>query len=238
MCSGRVDLSFVLRAFSNGADGVFIGGCRLNECNYVTHGNYHALALVHLCRKLMERMGLNPERLRIEFMSAGEGILFAQVMNDFGQKIEELGPLGIGEGIDKDELKSRLEELTKLVPYIRMVTNEKLWTRLESQEAYEGFFTTEEIDALFRDMVSYYIDPTKCQACMSCAKKCPVEAIISAKNQIHVIDQDKCIKCGTCFEACPERFSAIKKIVGEPVPPPIPEDQRTIVRKGKEKEAS
>ena len=54
MCSGRVDLSFVLRAFSKGMDGVFIGGCRLNECNYVTQGNYHALGMVLLCKKIME----------------------------------------------------------------------------------------------------------------------------------------------------------------------------------------
>ena len=51
MCSGRVDLEFVLRAFSNGMDGVFIGGCRLNECNYITHGNYHALNMVLLFKK-------------------------------------------------------------------------------------------------------------------------------------------------------------------------------------------
>ena len=62
MCSGRVDLAFVLRAFSNGMDGVFIGGCRLNECNYITHGNYDALNMLLLCRKIMEHIGLNPER--------------------------------------------------------------------------------------------------------------------------------------------------------------------------------
>ena len=72
MCSGRVDLAFVLRAFSNGADGVFIGGCHLNECNYVTHGNYHALSMVRICKKIMKHIGLNPERLRIEFMSGSE----------------------------------------------------------------------------------------------------------------------------------------------------------------------
>src|SRR5271157_4601970 len=81
MCSGRVDLSFVLRAFSNGMDGVFIGGCRLNECNYITHGNYHALNMVLLSKKLMEHLGLSPERLRIAFMSSGEGLLFAEVVN-------------------------------------------------------------------------------------------------------------------------------------------------------------
>src|SRR4030067_398677 len=92
-------------------------------------------------------------------------------------------------------------------------------------------YTTDEIESLFRDVVSYYIDPKKCQACMTCARRCPAEAIISAKNQIHVIDQEKCIKCGTCFEACPSKFGAGTKISGKPVPPPIPEDKRTIVRK-------
>ena len=130
MCSGRVDLEFVLRAFSNGMDGVFIGGCRLNECNYITHGNYHALNMVLLCKRIMEHIGLNPERLRIEFMSSAEGILFAEVMNDFGKKVKELGPIGKGEGIDENELKSKLAEITKLVPYIKVMKNEKLGTRL------------------------------------------------------------------------------------------------------------
>ena len=106
MCSGRVDLEFILRAFSNGMDGVFIGGCRLNECNYITHGNYHALNLVLLCRKIMEHIGLNPERLGIEFMSSGEGILFTEVVDKFCKKVKELGPPGKSEGIDEGELKT------------------------------------------------------------------------------------------------------------------------------------
>ena len=235
MCSGRVDLEFVLRAFSNGMDGVFIGGCRLNECNYITHGNYHALNMVLLCRRIMEHIGLNPERLKIEFMTSGEGILFAEVMSEFGKKVNKLGPLGKAEGIDQKELKSKLAEITKLVPYIKLVKNEKLASRLESPEEYDKLFTKDEIDRLFSEVISYYIDPEKCQACMTCAKRCPVEAILSAKNQIHVVDQEKCIKCGTCFEVCPPKFRAVTKISGEPVPPPIPEEKRTIVRKGKEK---
>jgi len=99
MCSGRVDLSFVLRAFRNGMDGVFIGGCHFNECHYITDGNYHALSLVLLCQKLMAHMGLNPERLRLEELSAGEGIRFAEVMNEFAVSLQRLGPLGVGEGL-------------------------------------------------------------------------------------------------------------------------------------------
>ena len=233
MCSGRVDLAFVLKAFYKGVDGVFIGGCRLGECNYSTHGNYYALNMVHLCKKLMQHIGLNPERLRIEFMTSADGILFARVVTDFIKKIYELGPIGEGEGLEKEELKKKLEELIKLVPYIKLVKKDKMSERLDNIEEYKDFYTDEEINDLLTNVVSYYIDPEKCQACGICRRRCPADAIIGEKNMIHVIDQDKCIKCGTCFEACPSRFSAVKKIVGEPVPPPIPEDQRIIVRRAK-----
>jgi F420-non-reducing hydrogenase iron-sulfur subunit len=117
-----------------------------------------------------------------------------------------------------------------------MVKREKLASRLDKEEEYNELFTHDEVDRLFREVISYYIDPDRCQACMICLKKCPVEAIVGGKNQIHVVDQDKCIKCGTCFEACPPRFGAVKSISGEPAPPPIPEEKRTIVRKKKEKQ--
>jgi len=235
MCTGRIDLAFILKAFSNGSDGVFIGGCHLGECNYVTAGNYSALSMVLLCRKLLEHIGVNPERLRLEWCSSGEGIRFAQVMNGFSKKMKELGPLGQGEGIDDHEVKAKLKQVAKLVPYIKIAKREKLGSRLENEEAYDGFFTSDEIDTLFCEVPSYYIDPEKCQACGICLRRCPVEAIAGGKNQIHVIDQDRCIKCGTCLEACPPKFGAVKKISGEPAPPPIPKEERTIVRKSKEK---
>jgi len=235
MCSGRVDLAFVLKAFANGMDGVFIGGCRLNECNYVTHGNYHALNMVLLLRRIMEHIGLNPERLKIEFMSGAEANVFVETVNGFVKKVKTLGPLGDGEGIKRNELKSRLAEMSKLVPYFKLVNQEKLASHLKAPEEYDALFTKDEIDKLFREMVSYYIDPEKCQACMTCLRRCPAEAIVGGKNRIHVIDQDKCIKCGTCFEVCPPRFASVKKLSGEPAPPPLPEEKRTLVRKAKEK---
>ena len=242
MCSGRVDMGFVLRALSNGIDGVFIGACHLGECNYITHGNYQALNMVLLFRRIMEHMGLNPERLRINFMSGAEANVFAESVNDFVKTVKGLGPIGKGEGIDRAELKKRFDEVEKLIPYFKMVNREKLASsRLEGHdhEQHEKLFTKEEIDKQFAEVFSYYIDPGKCQACMTCARRCPVDAIISVKGQIHIIDQDKCIKCGTCFDVCPPKFRAITKLTGEPVPPPPPEDQRAVVRKGKEeKEAS
>ncbi len=231
MCSGRVDLSFIFRAFSRGMDGVFIGGCRLNECNYITHGNYHALNTVLLSKKILEHIGVNPERLGIEFMSSGEGMLFTKSVDQFSNRIRTLGPLAKGESLDQDELKLKLAEVSRLVPYIKMAKRKKLEARLEDRKDHDEFFTSEEIEKLFDEVISYHIDPAKCQACMICLRKCPVEAISGAKNQIHVIDQEKCIKCGTCLDACPSRFGAVKKISGEPVPPPVPEEERTLVRK-------
>jgi coenzyme F420-reducing hydrogenase delta subunit len=154
MCSGRVDLSFVLRAFSNGTDGVFIGGCHLNECHYITNGNHHAYGMVQLCKKLLGHMGVNPERLRIEQMSAGEGIRFAEIMNDFSKKLRELGPLGKGEGIDVNGLKFKLKAMTPLVPYIRLVERERLRVRCNTAEQYDEYFHSDEVNRLFQELIA------------------------------------------------------------------------------------
>lgn len=84
-----------------------------------------------------------------------------------------------------------------------------------------------------KELVSYYIEPSKCQACMICLRECPAEAISGGKNQIHVIDQAKCTKCDTCFDVCPLRFGAVRKISGEPVPAPPPEEERALARRKK-----
>jgi len=118
------------------------------------------------------------------------------------------------------------------VPYIKIMKNEKLAVRHGGSQDYTDFFTSAEIDALLGEMISYYIDPEKCQACGMCLRRCPMDAISGGKKLIHVIDQDKCIRCGSCLEACPPRFSAVRKLSpGEPVPPPPPEEKRAIASK-------
>jgi coenzyme F420-reducing hydrogenase delta subunit/Fe-S-cluster-containing hydrogenase component 2 len=227
MCTGRVDLAFILHALQKGADGVIVGGCWLGECHYVTEGNYYALNMMHLAKKLIEYTGLDPERLRIEWISAAEGVRFAEIMNDFTEKLHELGP------IELDKSAAKLEEVSKLVPYIKVEMKEKLARRLDKEEEYLQLYGTEEVAKLIDEVISYYIDPEKCEACMICGRQCPVDAIDGGKNRIHVIDQESCIRCGTCFDVCPQRFEAVAKISGRDVPPPIPDDQRTVVRKSK-----
>ena len=153
MCSGRVDPAFVFRAFSNGADGVFIGGCWPGECHYLTEGNYLAIPMVHLARKLLDLIGVNPERLRLEWVSASEGVRFAEVVTDFTAKLKELGPLGTGEGIDTDRLQVKLDAVNKLLPYIKLVERERLRVRFKTQEEYSEFFTSDEVNRLFQELI-------------------------------------------------------------------------------------
>lgn len=153
MCSGRVDLAFVLRAFANGNDGVFIGGCWLGDCHYVTQGNYDALSMMHLGKKLLEYSGLNPDRLRLEWVSASEGIRYSEVVTEFTDELKELGPLGESEGVDQRHLKLKLEAITKLLPYIKLVEREKLRVRFENKEAYEEYFSSDEICNLISEMI-------------------------------------------------------------------------------------
>jgi NADH-quinone oxidoreductase subunit E len=153
MCSGRVDPAHIFRAFATGQDAVFIGGCHLNDCHYVTHGNYDALAMVYISKKLMQHIGMNPERLRLEWVSAGEGIRFANIMNEFVPGIKKLGPLGESEDLDEQELKFKLEAITKLIPYIKLVQSERLRVSERTEEAYNTFFTGEEFNRLFDELI-------------------------------------------------------------------------------------
>jgi len=153
MCSGRVDLEFVFRSFANGQDGVLIGGCKLNECNYITHGNYDALGNTYICKKIMERIGLDPERLSIEFMSGGDGNRLADVINSFVAKIKKLGPIGEAEGLDRNKLKHDLDAVRRLIPYLRLVEREKLRVPVRSEEGYRDFYSSDEVNRLFDEVV-------------------------------------------------------------------------------------
>ncbi len=152
MCSGRVDLEFIIRAFLKGQDGVFIGGCNLGECNYVTHGNFDALANTYICKRIMEYIGLNPERLRINFMSGADGNLLAEYTDDFTKTLRELGPIGKSEGMDIKEVKFKLKAVEKLIPYLRLVERERLRVPVKSKQTYTEFFEDIAFDKLFDDV--------------------------------------------------------------------------------------
>lgn len=91
MCSGRVDPEFILRAFQKGADGILVAGCHLGDCHYIG-GNYRTRRRIALLKYLIKQFGLNPDRLALEWVSAGEAQRFASTVNGFIEKIEKLGP--------------------------------------------------------------------------------------------------------------------------------------------------
>lgn len=154
MCTGRVDLAFIFRALLKGKDGVLISGCHPGECHYLTQGNFGALSTLYIGRKLFERIGLNPERLRLEYISASEGSRYAAVMNDFSTKVGEMGPLGKGEGIDETVLRGRLEVIYNLIPYLKLVERERMRVPIKSVEAYDDFFSSDEFDKIFNDLIA------------------------------------------------------------------------------------
>lgn len=92
MCSGRVDPTFVVKAFAEGADGVLIAGCHPGDCHY-NEGNYRAMRRYPLLLQLLEQFGIERERVRLEWVSASEGERFAQVVSDMTESLKELGPL-------------------------------------------------------------------------------------------------------------------------------------------------
>jgi coenzyme F420-reducing hydrogenase delta subunit len=109
-CSGRVDVSFIMKAFERGADGVIVGGCHPGDCHYVT-GNYTTRRRLFVLRELLGFLGIEPERLQVSWCSASEGAKWAEVVEETCSVIEGLGPLTKVKDLT-DNLRSEGKEIT------------------------------------------------------------------------------------------------------------------------------
>ena len=92
MCSGRVDPAFILKALKNGVDGVLVSGCHIGDCHYITGNEYTQERFERLHNILIKQLGVDPKRVRLEWVSASEGKRFAEVITEFTNQIKELGP--------------------------------------------------------------------------------------------------------------------------------------------------
>lgn len=99
MCSGRVDPTFVLKSFREGADGVLICGCHPGDCHY-HEGNYKCLRRFRLLQKYTKQMGIHPDRLRLEWISASEGRQFADLVDEMTRQVAKLGPFPVKQILD------------------------------------------------------------------------------------------------------------------------------------------
>lgn len=91
MCTGRLDPLFVLKAFTDGADGVLVSGCHFGDCHYL-EGNYKAAKRMFILKSLLKNIGLEDKRLRMTFVSASEGAKWATVVDDVIKTVKQLGP--------------------------------------------------------------------------------------------------------------------------------------------------
>lgn len=117
MCSGRVDPQFVLEALAKGADGVLIGGCHLGDCHYV-EGNVRTLSRSRMLKRMLRDLGIDENRLRLEWISASEGEKLKAVINDMVEQIRKLGSLGLPEQFDTwdDEMAELHEKMRQAIP--------------------------------------------------------------------------------------------------------------------------
>jgi NADH-quinone oxidoreductase subunit F len=141
----------------------------------------------------------------------------------------------IVEGKGKEGDIELLEEIASVMKEASLcalgttAANPVLTTIRYFRDEYEAHITGKRCPALAcKELVTYYIDPSRCKACLLCLKSCPVDAIEGGKKLVHVIDQARCTKCGSCFYSCPPKFGAVRKLSGEPVPPPLPEAERKL----------
>ena len=145
MCSGRVDPEIILDTFLYGADGVFIGGCHLGDCHYV-EGNYYAEKKIEMARRLLKEAGVEPERLRLEWVSASEGERFAATIKEFTEEIKEMGQIEL----DKEEMEA---VCMAAADYRLRILATKERELLEEGNKYGEVFTQHEMDRLLDDMV-------------------------------------------------------------------------------------
>jgi len=147
----------------------------------------------------------------------------------------------ICEGRGKEGDIEALEELSEVLGEASLcglgqsAPNPVLSTLRYFRGEYEAHIKEKRCTALTcKGLISYWIDPELCKACLICMRKCPSDGIEGGKKQIHVTDQDKCDTCGVCFDVCPDKFDAVKRISGAPVPDPLPESERELVKGAKQ----
>ena len=153
MCTGRVDPSFVITAFKEMADGIIIVGCLPGECHYTTDGNIHAYGMTLILKKILKFIGIEPERLRMEFLSSAEGVKFAEVMQDFINEMRKLGPIGKKEGLQEEMIVERLSVVLSLIPYLKLVERERLGFSGKDVKKMKEYFESTDVNRMIEELI-------------------------------------------------------------------------------------
>lgn len=145
MCSGRVDPLFIIEGFLNGSDGIMVLGCHPGDCHYL-QGNHEAIHTNRAVNILLDYIGINSERLLLDWVSASEGIRFQKIVDTFTSRVRLLGNLGISEGKTKEQLNFELQAAKKVVTskQFRWITGKQA-EFMQSGNRYGEQFTLHEI---------------------------------------------------------------------------------------------
>jgi len=205
MCSGRVEPAFILKAFEEGADGVFIGGCHIPaDCHY-TNGNFKTLARYDAFMPLLDELGIERERFRVEWISASEGEKYANAMNEFAAHIRRLGPVKIDKTkICKLDANAACGECSVIRLSQEFAACEAASSGMIDLEQRKTF--NEPKKAMEPAIV---FDPNKCVRCGSCVESCALQGIEAIKLDDNIgvsVDDKKCVRCGQCVLSCPLAF--------------------------------
>jgi coenzyme F420-reducing hydrogenase delta subunit/Pyruvate/2-oxoacid:ferredoxin oxidoreductase delta subunit len=189
-CSGQVDFVHILRAFENGADGVFVGGCLKEQCHYVD-GNIKAEKRVNFLKEILKALGMEKERLTIQFMSASMGNEFARFAKEFTLILNKLGP----------------SPLKKHKAVVRGYGKKRAMLYDMLLNISSGMKKKGDYNELLPGFGEIIIDEKKCFGCGACAYVCKDGAMITEiiKDKININNTYwKCTACRTCKDVCPK----------------------------------
>ena len=149
MCSTRIDPYILISIFKAGADGIFVGGCHLGDCHYIS-GNYHTENKIALTKRLLKEAGLDPNRLRLEWVSASEGERFSKVVTEFTNQIKQLGPSPMAGPTPDQRLQDNLDSAEQAALEFRLRALVGKEYKITSEgNVYGDLKTEEEWDEMF-----------------------------------------------------------------------------------------
>ncbi len=201
MCSGRVDPLHVLQALSLGADGVAVNGCHPGDCHYL-RGNVLARQRMDFLTDVLNHLGLQG-RLEMNYISAGEGSRFQELMGDFTERVRALGPSPLRTKRGQQAAASKREALLELLDEVRTA----LGTDIDPELSYGP---DDVIDGFGQPIY----DLEACMGCGACAACCPKDNIelsdADGRRQIQYFHAT-CVACGTCEDVCPNEAISVRK---------------------------
>lgn len=203
MCSGRVDPLMVLKALESGVDGVLVMGCHPGDCHYIA-GNYKAERRMRFLGHILNEMGVG-ERLELHWVSASEGQKFQEVVTDFTQKIQELGPSPLSTRFDYSVVRKEEQKRDQIQELLLSIADQM------------GYWPERPVEFPEDEVMEGYgfpvVDGDKCMGCGACALNCP-ESVMQMEDHEGTRSfshyQYNCRTCRICEEVCPNEAIEIR----------------------------